>query len=96
MLDGLQYLHWRGYSHLDLQPDNILLMSARSLDVKICDFGSARRTAKLGGTVVPHDRSYLPFTAPEILNEEPAFPQSDIWSLGVLTYVLLSGVSPFR
>lgn len=36
------------------------------------------------------------FSAPEVLNQEPAFPQSDIWSVGVLTYVLLSGVSPFR
>lgn len=34
--------------------------------------------------------------APEILCNEPAFPQTDIWSLGVLTYVLLSGVSPYR
>lgn len=96
VLDGLQYLHWRGLSHLDLQPDNVLLMSARSLDVKLCDFGCAQRISKLGGTVVSFDRSYLPFTAPEILNDEPAFPQSDVWSLGVLTYVLLSGVSPFR
>lgn len=95
VLDGLQYLHWRGLCHLDLQPDNVLLASARSIDVKLCDFGCAQRISKLGGTVVASDRSYLPFTAPEILNEEPAFPQSDVWSLGVLTYLLLSGVSPF-
>lgn len=35
------------------------------------------------------------YLAPEILNEEPAFPQTDIWSVGVITYVLLSGVSPY-
>lgn len=35
-------------------------------------------------------------TAPEVLNHEPAFPTTDIWSLGVLTYVMLSGISPFR
>lgn len=35
-------------------------------------------------------------SAPEILAEEPAFPQSDIWSVGVLTYVMLSGTVPFR
>jgi serine/threonine protein kinase len=34
--------------------------------------------------------------APEVLLGEPAFPQSDVWSVGVLTYILLSGVSPFR
>lgn len=38
----------------------------------------------------------LLFLAPEILAEEPAFPQSDIWSVGVLTYVMLSGTVPFR
>lgn len=38
----------------------------------------------------------LLFSAPEIINDEPAFPQTDIWSLGVLTYIMLSGVSPFR
>lgn len=35
-------------------------------------------------------------TAPEVVNDEPAYPQTDIWSVGVLTYILLSGVSPFR
>lgn len=36
------------------------------------------------------------FAAPEVVCNEAAFPQTDIWSVGVLTYVLLSGVSPFR
>ena len=94
MLDGLQYLHWRGFAHLDLQPDNILLKSIRSTEVKICDMGSAQKISKLG-TNVPV-RSFLPYTAPELLNQDPAYPQSDVWSLGVVAYVLLSGVSPFR
>lgn len=36
------------------------------------------------------------FLAPEVLNDEPAFPQTDIWTVGVLTYVMLSGVVPFK
>ena len=97
VLDGLQYLHWRGIAHLDLQPDNVLLTSARSLDVKLCDFGCAQRVSKLGTVVAKENRdsSYLPFSSPEMINGELAFPQTDVWSLGVLTYVLLSGVSPF-
>ncbi|XP_049875611.1 obscurin isoform X4 [Pectinophora gossypiella] len=94
ILDGLQYLHWRGYCHLDLQPDNVVMASVRSIQVKLIDFGSAHKVTKLG-TSVPQVGD-LEYKAPEIINDEPAFPQTDIWSLGVLTYIMLSGVSPFR
>lgn len=94
MLDGLQYLHWRGYCHLDLQPDNVVMASVRSIQVKLIDFGSAHKVTKLG-TSVPQVGE-LEYKAPEIVNDEPAYPQTDIWSVGVLTYIMLSGVSPFR
>ncbi|CAH2103000.1 unnamed protein product [Euphydryas editha] len=94
VLDGLQYLHWRGYCHLDLQPDNVVMASVRSIQVKLIDFGSAHRVTKLG-TSVPQVGE-LEYKAPEIINDEAAYPQTDIWSLGVLTYILLSGTSPFR
>ncbi|XP_043238277.1 obscurin-like isoform X8 [Amphibalanus amphitrite] len=94
VLDGLQYLHWRGVAHLDLQPDNIVLTSCRRVDVKLVDFGSAQKVTKLGAQV--HRSSLLEYTAPELLADEPAFPMTDVWSLGVITYLLLSGTSPFR
>uniref|UniRef100_A0A0A9VUL5 Muscle M-line assembly protein unc-89 n=1 Tax=Lygus hesperus TaxID=30085 RepID=A0A0A9VUL5_LYGHE len=93
VLDGLQYLHWRNLCHLDLQPDNIVMASVRSLQVKLTDLGSAQRVTKLGSVV--KFQSDMEFTAPEVLCQEPAYPQSDIWSVGVLAYVMLSGVSPF-
>ncbi|KAG8233551.1 hypothetical protein J437_LFUL013763 [Ladona fulva] len=95
VLDGLQYLHWRGYCHLDIQPDNIVMASVRSVHVKLVDFGSAQRVTRLGSPVsqVGHPE----YAAPEIQSDDPvAFPQSDIWSVGVIAYVLLSGESPFR
>jgi len=94
VLDGLQYLHWRGYAHLDLQPDNIVMASVRTIHVKLIDFGCTQKVSKLGGLVGAN--SVLDFTAPEILCDEPAYPFSDIWSLGVITYTLLSGMSPFK
>uniref|UniRef100_A0A1B6KVF2 Protein kinase domain-containing protein n=1 Tax=Graphocephala atropunctata TaxID=36148 RepID=A0A1B6KVF2_9HEMI len=94
ILDGLQYLHWRGYCHLDLQPDNVVMASVRSVEVKLVDFGAAQKVSKIG-TVVK-SLGHPEYTAPEVLSEESAYPQTDIWSVGVLTYVLLSGVSPFR
>ncbi|XP_026462648.1 obscurin-like [Ctenocephalides felis] len=51
ILDGLQYLHWRGYCHLDIQPDNIVVTSPRSAQIKLVDFGSARHVSKLGTRV---------------------------------------------
>ncbi|XP_046661140.1 obscurin isoform X2 [Homalodisca vitripennis] len=94
ILDGLQYLHWRGYCHLDLQPDNVVMASVRSVEIKLVDFGAAQKVSKIGNVV--KSLGHPEYTAPEVLNEESAYPQTDIWSVGVLTYVLLSGVSPFR
>lgn len=96
-LDALQYLHWRGYCHLDLQPDNIVMSSVRSVQIKLVDFGSAQRVSKCGTKVAPLAAgAWLDCQAPELVGDEPAYPQTDIWSVGVLTYVLLSGHSPFR
>lgn len=96
VLDALQYLHWRGFCHLNLQPDNIVMSSVRSVEIKLVDFGEAQRVAKIGTQVDMPKNSWLDVTAPEIINGEQAFPQTDIWSVGVLTYILLSGTSPFR
>ncbi|XP_064214157.1 obscurin isoform X3 [Tribolium castaneum] len=94
VLDGLQYLHWRGLCHLDLQPDNVVMAGVRSVQVKLVDLGAAHRVTKLG-TKVPIV-GHLDYMSPEVLNEEPAFPQTDIWTVGVLTYIMLSGVTPFK
>lgn len=100
-LDALQYLHWRGYCHLNVQPDNIVMASVRSVQIKLVDFGAAQRVSKVGTkvSVTPEMSAtnvWLDGLAPELVSDEPAFPQTDIWSVGVLAYVLLSGHSPFR
>ncbi|XP_037085172.1 obscurin-like isoform X4 [Pollicipes pollicipes] len=94
VLDALQYLHWRGVAHLDLQPDNVVLTTCRRVDVKLVDLGSAQRVTKLGCRV--QRCGNLEYSAPELLADEPAFPMTDVWSLGVITYLLLSGVTPFH
>lgn len=91
--EGTRYMHNLKIIHLDLKPENILCIHRDSYNIKIIDFGLAKRydpdkaTRVLFGT--PE------FVAPEIINYEPISLASDMWSIGVVCYVLLSGLSPF-
>ena len=80
--------------HLDLKPENIMLCSRDSTnDIKIVDFGLARdlnREAEVRTLCGTPE-----FVAPEVVNYEPVGTDADIWAIGVITYVLLSGLSPF-
>uniref|UniRef100_A0A1B6E1A3 non-specific serine/threonine protein kinase n=2 Tax=Clastoptera arizonana TaxID=38151 RepID=A0A1B6E1A3_9HEMI len=94
ILQALQFLHNRNIAHLDLKPQNMLLSTEDpETDIKLCDFGISR--------VIQNDvevREILgtpDYVAPEILNYEPISLATDMWSVGVLAYVLLSGYSPF-
>lgn len=105
LCEAVDYLHNRQIVHRDLKPENILLTSRDRDDmrVKIADFGLARKNFKsqdcrtFCGT--PH------YFAPEVINTfrdqqngQPAGygTQVDMWSLGVILYILLSGISPFE
>lgn len=94
VLDALEYLHFRGICYLELQPDNVVLTDQHHLDIKLVDFGSAQCIPPEGARV--NIRGSLEYLAPEILKQEDASTASDLWSVGVLTYILLSGVSPFH
>lgn len=63
------------------------------LQIKIIDFGLAQRLCASSPTRVLFGTPE--FIAPEIINYEPISVQSDMWSIGVICYVLLSGLSPF-
>ncbi|CAL1280815.1 unnamed protein product [Larinioides sclopetarius] len=91
--DGVAYMHRNNVLHLDLKPENILCKTRTSHKIKIIDFGLAR--------IYKQDDSLRilfgtpEFVAPEVINYEPVCPASDMWSVGVICYVLLSGLSPF-
>ncbi|KTG32446.1 hypothetical protein cypCar_00022407 [Cyprinus carpio] len=94
ILEALHYLHTCRIAHLDLKPENVLIeqMSTQPL-VKLTDFGDA---AHLSNTPYIHPLLGSPeFSAPELVLGDPAALASDLWSLGVLAYVMLSGASPF-
>ncbi|XP_054708126.1 obscurin-like [Uloborus diversus] len=95
VLDAIEYLHFRNLCYLELQPDNVLLLRPYFTRVKLVDFGSVREEE----STFPKEQSPAScpeYLAPEILKgEDVIHTPADIWSVGVLTYILLSGVSPF-
>ncbi|XP_071555562.1 uncharacterized protein [Temnothorax nylanderi] len=94
LVEGLAYLHERNIAHLDIKPQNLVMMgSFPDCDVKLCDFEISR--VILEGTEVREILGTPDYVAPEILHYEPITLAADMWSLGVTTYVLLTGFSPF-
>ncbi|OQV18652.1 Death-associated protein kinase 1 [Hypsibius exemplaris] len=94
ILYALDHLHQHNVAHLDLKPENILLSSADSQVIKIIDFGLAKRLDQFGKEVKCM-MGTAEFIAPEVVNFEALSLQTDMWSVGVITYMLLSGSSPF-
>uniref|UniRef100_A0A8C7Q8B8 non-specific serine/threonine protein kinase n=1 Tax=Oncorhynchus mykiss TaxID=8022 RepID=A0A8C7Q8B8_ONCMY len=94
ILEALHYLHsWR-IAHLDLKPENVLVeQNSAQPVVKLTDFGDA---VQLNSGHYIHPLLGSPeFSAPELVLGQPVSLTSDLWSLGVVTYVVLSGASPF-
>ena len=89
---ALDYAHSQGVVHRDIKPSNVLVTDA--LDVKVSDFGIAiLRDATHTHLMNAGTPAYI---APEQLSSEPSTQQSDIYSLGVLMYQLLTGRLPFN
>ncbi|XP_067867725.1 serine/threonine-protein kinase 17A [Heterodontus francisci] len=94
ILEGVAFLHRNNIVHLDLKPQNILLTSESPLgDIKIVDFGLSRRVNN--NEELREIMGTPEYVAPEILNYEPISTATDMWSIGVLAYVMLTGISPF-
>ncbi|XP_069792105.1 striated muscle preferentially expressed protein kinase isoform X2 [Narcine bancroftii] len=93
ILEGISYLHQNSILHLDIKPDNILMANLSSECIRICDFGNARE-------ITPDTPQYCLFgtpeyVSPEIVNQTPVSCATDIWPLGVIAYIGLTGISPF-
>lgn len=91
VLEALDHLHGLNIAHLDLKPENLMLSAVDSDVIKIVDFGLSKRMNKrvicMQGT--PE------FVPPEVISLDPLGAYSDMWSVGVIVYIMVSGYSPF-
>ncbi|XP_058801988.1 serine/threonine-protein kinase D1 isoform X2 [Phymastichus coffea] len=95
ILIALKHLHSKNIVHCDLKPENVLLSSNSDFtQVKLCDFGFARIIGeKSFRRSVVGTPAYL---APEVLRNKGYNRSLDMWSVGVIIYVSLSGTFPFN
>lgn len=91
--EAVEFIHSKNILHLDMKPENILCLSREGNRIKICDFGLARKYDPRKKLQVLFGTPE--FVAPEVVNFEPISFGTDMWSVGVISYVLLSGLSPF-
>ncbi|KAJ3773236.1 CAMK/CAMK1 protein kinase [Lentinula raphanica] len=96
ILSGVTYLHEHDIVHRDLKPENILYRTpAEDSNIVIADFGIAKHLH------TPEEQLHslagsIGYVAPEVLSNEGHGKKVDLWSIGIITYVLLCGYSPFR
>ncbi|XP_070841388.1 death-associated protein kinase 2 [Chaetodon trifascialis] len=96
ILEGLRFMHRKNIAHFDLKPENIMLSDKVSShpNIKLIDFGLAHHFHQ--GEEYRSTSGTPQYIAPEVINYEPLSTTADMWSIGVITYILLSGFSPFQ
>jgi serine/threonine protein kinase len=95
MSTAVYYMHSFGVAHRDLKPENVLMTSDdEDGDIRILDFG----LSKILGPYEKCDEPYgtLTYCAPEIIIDEPYSKAVDLWSLGIMTYLMVTGKLPFN
>ncbi len=92
-LAALDHAHRRGIVHRDVKPENLLVTHEGV--VKVADFGLARAYADSRVTQVGTVAGTVQYLAPEQLQGEPADPRTDLYSLGIVGFELLTGRVPF-
>uniref|UniRef100_A0AAY5E7H9 Uncharacterized protein n=1 Tax=Electrophorus electricus TaxID=8005 RepID=A0AAY5E7H9_ELEEL len=91
--EALEYLHSKSYGHFDIRPENIVYTTRRGTTVKIIELGQSRHLTP--GEQIKIQYTTAEYSAPEIHQNEMVSTVTDMWSVGVLVYVLLSGLNPF-
>lgn len=84
--EAVRHMHEKNIIHLDIKPENIMCQTRTSTNVKLIDFGLATKLDP--NDVVKISTGTAEFAAPEIVEREPVGFYTDMWAVGVLSYVL--------
>ena len=96
VLDGVRYLHSLGITHRDLKPENLLYYHpGNDSKIMITDFGLSNSRQNADDDTMDTTCGTPEYIAPEILMRKPYTNAVDMWAVGVITYILLSGQMPF-
>jgi Ca2+-binding EF-hand superfamily protein len=91
---AVYYLHSFGIIHRDIKPENILMTdNTDQADIRLLDFGLSKIISQGEKCTEPYGT--LSYVSPEVLQDIPYDQRTDLWSIGVVSYLLLSGVLPF-
>mmetsp|Transcript_22289 Transcript_22289/g.38253 ORF Transcript_22289/g.38253 Transcript_22289/m.38253 type:complete len:233 (-) Transcript_22289:361-1059(-) len=94
LFEAIGHCHKNSVAHRDLKPENLLLRSEdNDSEIKIADFGFAKKV--LTPNSLTTQCGTPGYVAPEILEGVAYDTKSDMWSLGVIVYILLGGYPPF-
>jgi len=95
LISALKYMHDQGVAHRDLKPENMLMTSKDAdAEVKITDFGLSKFFDE-NSSLMKTPCGTPGYIAPEVLHMKGYNKLCDIWSLGVIVYILLCGFPPF-
>jgi serine/threonine protein kinase len=95
LIGALKYMHDKNIAHRDLKPENMLMTSkAADAQVKITDFGLSKFTDEYS-SLMKTPCGTPGYIAPEVLHMRGYDKKCDVWSLGVIVYILLCGFPPF-
>jgi len=89
-----EYMHQRGVIHRDLKPENLVYLDEQNTQICVTDFGLAKFVNYEGG-LMKTACGTPGYVAPEILKQQKYDSQVDLWSIGVILYILLCGFPPF-